>query len=131
MAVSCPSKLELNSPCVVANMHWSKLIHDDILDKHIESVLEVSCCCQGVLPDEFMLSFMMTKKLLNGLSIYPAPLNSIFYDICDPMVLQKGGEVFIEPIVATAQGEEHVERTTVLHLGKQLELLLGPISKSN
>ena len=81
MAVSRTPKLELNSPGVVTDMHWSKLIHDDILDKHLKSVLEVSCCSQGVLPDEFMLSFMMTKKLLNSLSIYPAPLNPIFYDI--------------------------------------------------
>ena len=77
-----------------------------------------------------MLGRVLAQEIFDTHVIDENLLLAISKDVSDLLVLQKGGEVFIEPIVATAQGEEHVERTTVLHLGKQLELLLGPISKS-
>ena len=77
-----------------------------------------------------MLGGVLAQEIFDTHVIDQNLLLAVPEDISDLLVLQKGGEVFIEPIVATAQGEEHVERTTVLHLGKQLELLLGPISKS-
>ena len=77
-----------------------------------------------------MLGGVLAQEVFNTHVIDKNLLLAIPEDVCDLLILQKGGEVLIETIVATAQGEEHVERTTVLHLGKQLELLLGPISKS-
>ena len=77
-----------------------------------------------------MLRGVLAQEIFNTHVVDQNLLLAVPEDISDLLVLQKGGEVFIEPIVATAQGEEHVERTTVLHLGKQLKLLLGPISKS-
>ena len=78
----------------------------------------------------FMLGGVLAQEVFNTHIIDENLLLTISKDVSDLLVLQKGGEVFIEAVVSTAQGEEHVERTTVLHLGKQLELLLGPISKS-
>ena len=75
---------------------------------------------RGVLAQEIFNTHVIDQNLLLAVS----------EDVSDLLVLQKGGEVLIETIVSTAQGEEHVERTTVLHLGKQLELLLGPISET-
>ena len=72
----------------------------------------------------------MAQEIFNSHVIDENLLLAISEDVSDLLVLQKGGKVLIEAIVSTAQGEEHVERTTVLHLGKQLQLLLGPISKS-
>ena len=77
-----------------------------------------------------MLGGVLAQVIFNTHVVDQNLLLAVPEDISDLLVLQKGGEVLIETIVATAQGEEHVERTTVLHLGKQLQLLLGPISKS-
>ena len=93
-------------------------------------MLKIACCRQDVPSDVFMLGGVLAQEVFNTHIIDENLLLAISEDVCDLLVLQKGGEVLIETIVATAQGEEHVERTTVLHLGKQLELLLGPISKS-
>ena len=93
-------------------------------------MLKITCCRQDVSSDVFMPGGVLAQEIFNTHVVDQNLLLAVPEDISDLLVLQKGGEVFIEPIVATAQGEEHVERTTVLHLGKQLELLLGPISKS-
>ena len=93
-------------------------------------MLKIACRRQDVPPNVFMLGGVLAQEIFNTHVVDQNLLLAVPEDISDLLVLQKGGEVFIEPIVATAQGEEHVERTTVLHLGKQLELLLGPISKS-
>ena len=77
-----------------------------------------------------MLGRVLAQEIFDTHVIDENLLLAISKDVSDLLVLQKGGEVFIESVVSTAQGEEHVERTTVLHLGKQLEFLLGPISKS-
>ena len=77
-----------------------------------------------------MLGGVLAQEIFNTHVVDQNLLLAVPEDISDLLVLQKGGEVLIETIVSTAQGEEHVERTTVLHLGKQLKLLLGPISKS-
>ena len=93
-------------------------------------MLKIACCRQDVPSNVFVLGGVLAQEVFNTHIIDENLLLAISEDVSDLLVLQKGGEVFIEPIVATAQGEEHVERTTVLHLGKQLEFLLGPISKS-
>ena len=50
MTVSSPPQLKLNFPAVMNHIHWAKLILDDIFDKHLKSVLEVSgCILQGII----------------------------------------------------------------------------------
>ena len=71
-----------------------------------------------------MLGGVLAQEVFNSHVIDQNLLLAISEDVCDLLVLQKGGEVLIETIISAAQGEEHVERTTVLHLGKQLKLLL-------
>ena len=93
-------------------------------------MLKIACRRQDVPPNVFMLGGVLAQEIFNTHVVDQNLLLAISEDVSDLLVLQKGGEVLIETIVSTAQGEEHVERTTVLHLGKQLELLLGPISKS-
>ena len=93
-------------------------------------MLKISCCRQDVPSYVFMLGGVLAQEVFNSHVIDQNLLLAISEDVSDLLILKKGGEVLIETIISAAQGEEHVERTTVLHLGKQLQLLLGPISKS-
>ena len=93
-------------------------------------MLEITCCRQDVPSNVFVLGGVLAQEVFNSHVIDQNLLLAISEDVSDLLVLKKGGEVLIETIISAAQGEEHVERTTVLHLGKQLKLLLGPISKS-
>ena len=124
------SHLKLNPIAVIADIHWTTWIHHNLLYECFQSVLKITCWRQDVPSDVFMLGGVLAQEVFNTHIIDENLLLTISKDVSDLLVLQKGGEVFIEAVVSTAQGEEHVERTTVLHLGKQLELLLGPISKS-
>ena len=125
------SHLKLYPIAVIADIHWTTWIHHNLLNESFKSVLKIACRRQDVPPNVFMLGGVLAQEIFNTHVVDQNLLLAISEDVCNLLVLQKWGKVLIEAIVSTAQGEEHVERTTVLHLGKQLKLLLRPISKSN
>ena len=42
--------LEFQAITPVLDMHWATIVHDDMLDKHLESMVEVSGACQNIFP---------------------------------------------------------------------------------
>ena len=110
--------LKLYPIVVVADTHWTTRIHHNLLYERFQSVLEVPCGCEDVPSNMFMPGGVLAQEIVYCHVIDENLLLAILEDVTDLLILHNCGEVFIEPVVSTAQGEEHVERSTVLHLCK-------------
>ena len=81
-------------------------------------MLKITRCRQDVSSDVFMSGGVLAQEIVYCHVIDENLLLAILEDVTDLLILQNCGEVLLEPVVSTAQGEEHVEWSTVLHLGK-------------
>ena len=81
------SHLKLNTETVVADVHWTTLVHDYGPDESFKSVLEVPCRCQDITLYKFMFGGVLAQIIINTQIVYQHLLCSIFEDVRDLLIL--------------------------------------------
>ena len=57
------TKLKLYSIVIKLSRQRTELVHDDMLNKHFQSIIKVSRGIHDIFPNKFMLTFILIQKI--------------------------------------------------------------------